>query len=84
MLDSLIHKPRPGLLELHETLPERPKYDIWRWEPDPETPAAPARTWGIMTIATSHPGSVRLVHSTRPTQTGEGYFTGWGPRVPGV
>lgn len=49
-----------------------------------ETLIATGRTWGIMTIATSHPGSIRLVYSTRPAQPGNGYFTGWGPRVPGV
>ncbi len=95
MLDSLIHKPRLRLLELHQTFPSGPGCDIC-WNPPrlpagpsssrraSETPPGPGRTWGIMTIATTHPGSVRLVHSTRPAQPGNGCFTGWGPRVPGV
>ena len=37
-----------------------------------------------MTIATTNPGNVRLVHSTRPPAGSNGCFTGWGPRVPGV
>lgn len=37
-----------------------------------------------MTLATTHPGSVRLVHSTRPAQNAGTCFTGWGPRVPGL
>ncbi len=36
-----------------------------------------------MTIATTNPGSVRLVHTSRPA-SGSGCFTGWGPRIPGV
>jgi hypothetical protein len=38
-----------------------------------------------MNTTTSSNDRVRLVRSIRPAGTGgTGYFTGWGPRVPGI
>jgi hypothetical protein len=38
-----------------------------------------------MKTTTATTGQVRLVRTIRPiTPDGSGYFTGWGPRVPGI
>jgi hypothetical protein len=36
------------------------------------------------TMTSTMTGQVRLVRTIRPTTADGGFFTGWGPRVPGI